>query len=83
MTKALNDMLAPIRAEYLASEAWQKTAELGYPPEKKPEVKKKVKKEIDPAKRAAALAAREAAQAQKQEGGASVEEGVEKLKVAE
>jgi tyrosyl-tRNA synthetase len=80
LADALNNLLAPIREEYLASEAWQQSAEAGYPPEKKAEVKKKVKKEVDPEKKAAAMAARQAAQAQNASS-SGVQEGVEKLNV--
>jgi tyrosyl-tRNA synthetase len=56
LTKALNALLAPIRAEYLASEEWQKVSSLAYPVVQAEKVKK-VKKEVDPARKAAALAA--------------------------
>ena len=84
--ESLNDLLAPIQAEFRASPEWQAVAEQAYPTEKpvaKP--KKQPKDKGDPAKKAAALAARQAAQAQK-EGGAgadAAQEGVKKLSVAE
>lgn len=58
LTKALNELLDPIRNEYAASEEWQKIAALAYPTEEKQQKAKKQKKEVDPAKRAAALAAK-------------------------
>ncbi|KAI1774023.1 tyrosine tRNA ligase [Hypoxylon cercidicola] len=69
LTKALNELLDPIRNEYAASEEWQKVTELAYPPEEKQQKAKKQKKEVDPAKRAAALAAK-AEQLKLKEGGA-------------
>ncbi|ORY65888.1 tRNA synthetases class I-domain-containing protein [Pseudomassariella vexata] len=87
LTKALNDLLAPIRTEYLASEAWQKVSEAAYPPEKKVVKEKKVKSLGDPAKKAEAerkkaeaKAAKEAAKAQ-QGGVEGVKDGVDKLNV--
>lgn len=78
LTKALNELLAPIREEYLASEEWQKTTELAYPPEKKFEKAKKANKGGDPEKRAAALAAKVAAKAEKEAAA-----GVEKMTVSD
>ncbi|KAH9909345.1 tyrosine tRNA ligase [Xylariomycetidae sp. FL2044] len=57
LTKALNELLDPIRSEFEASEEWKAILELAYPPEVK-QKKVKQKKEVDPAKRAAALAAK-------------------------
>ncbi|KAI0015671.1 tRNA synthetases class I-domain-containing protein [Xylariomycetidae sp. FL0641] len=86
LTKALNELLAPIQAEYQASEEWQKIAELAYPPEKKAEKVKKVKDKGDPAKIEAAKAARAAKAAAEQAAKAGAEtasQGVEALKVDE
>ncbi|KAI5861769.1 tyrosine tRNA ligase [Durotheca rogersii] len=58
LTKALNEILDPIRNEFEASEEWKKVAELAYPPEEKHQKAKKQKDKGDPAKRAAALAAK-------------------------
>lgn len=41
---AINALLAPIQAEFAASEEFKRVNELAYPPEKKPVVKKKEKK---------------------------------------
>jgi tyrosyl-tRNA synthetase len=51
LAKALNEMLDPIRADFQASESWQKAAEQGYPVEKKVEKVKKVKNKGDPSRR--------------------------------
>ncbi|KAI0148158.1 tyrosine tRNA ligase [Hypoxylon sp. NC0597] len=69
LTKALNELLDPIRSEYEASEEWKKIAELAYPPEEKQQKVKKQKDKGDPAKRAAALAAK-AEQLKLKDGGA-------------
>ena len=69
LTKALNEILDPIRADYAASEDWQKITELAYPTEEKQQKVKKQKDKGDPAKRAAALAAK-AEQLKLKEGGA-------------
>ena len=58
LIKHLNTLLAPIRAEYTASAAWQEIDLQAYPPEKAAVKVKKVKDKGDPAKRAAAAAAR-------------------------
>ena len=58
LTKALNELLDPIRSDFNASEEWQKIAELAYPAEEKQQKVKKQKDKGDPAKRAAALAAK-------------------------
>lgn len=60
LTVALNQLLAPIRAEFEADLEWQKIEAAAYPPVKAPEkIKTKVKKgKGDPALRAAAAAAR-------------------------
>ncbi|KAK9421934.1 putative Tyrosine--tRNA ligase [Seiridium unicorne] len=85
LTKALNELLAPIQAEFQASEEWKKTAELAYPPEKKPANPKKEKKTKggDPALREAAAAARAAKAAQQSEKSApaSASHGIETLKI--
>lgn len=65
MTKVLNELLEPIRAEYGASTEWQKINDLAYPPEVKEVKVKKAKDKGDPAKREAALAAKAAAMALK------------------
>lgn len=44
VTQALNIMLAPIQAEFLADKKWQDVEAKAYPPEKKPEKIKKEKK---------------------------------------
>lgn len=44
MTKALNEIMAPIQAEYQASKEWQEITLKAYPP---PEPAKKVKKVKD------------------------------------
>lgn len=79
LTTSLNELLAPIQAEFQASKEWQEVTELAYPVEKKPEKIKKVKAKIDPEKRAAAMAAK-AAQAAK-DAVEQAKEGVEKLEV--
>lgn len=85
LTKALNDLLAPIQAEFQASKEWQEVTELAYPPEKKPEKANKPKKEKggDPAKFAAAQAAKAAKLAAQAQASAvdSASQGVETLKV--
>jgi predicted TIM-barrel fold metal-dependent hydrolase len=59
-------LLSPIQSEFLASAEWQATEALGYPVEKKEAVKPKKAKNLgDPAKRAAAEAARAAREAEK------------------
>ncbi|KAI1642040.1 tyrosine tRNA ligase [Daldinia loculata] len=68
LTKALNELLDPIRSEFEASEEWQKITELAYPSEEKQQKVKKQKDKGDPAKRAAALAAK-AEQLKLKEGG--------------
>jgi tyrosyl-tRNA synthetase len=85
LTKALNELLAPIQAEYQASEEWQKITELAYPPEKKAVNPKKEKKQKggDPAMREAAAAARAAQAARQSEKSApeSASHGIETLKI--
>ncbi|KAF1816353.1 tyrosyl-tRNA synthetase [Eremomyces bilateralis CBS 781.70] len=44
VTKALNDLLDPIRAKFQASKEWQEVTMKAYPPEEKPKKEKKVKK---------------------------------------
>ncbi|KAF7532950.1 hypothetical protein G7054_g7505 [Neopestalotiopsis clavispora] len=82
LTKALNELLAPIQAEYQASEEWQRTTELAYPPEKKAANPKKEKKSKggDPAMREAAAAAR-AAKAAEKSAPADASHGIETLKI--
>ncbi|KAH8675726.1 tRNA synthetases class I-domain-containing protein [Xylariales sp. PMI_506] len=80
LTKALNELLAPIQAEYQASEEWQKVTELAYPPEKKVEKVKKNKDRGDPAKLEAARAAK-AAKAAEKSAADSASHGVETLKI--
>lgn len=81
LTEALNELLAPIQAEYKASEEWQKTTDLAYPPEKKAAPKKEKKsKGGDPALREAAAAAR-AAKAAEKSAPADASHGIETLKI--
>ena len=79
MVKNLNDLLAPILAEYKATPEWQAVTDQAYPADK-PAVKpkKQPKDKGDPAKRAAAMAARQAQQAS---GVASAQAGVENLEI--
>ncbi|RDW78051.1 tyrosine--tRNA ligase-2 [Coleophoma crateriformis] len=90
----LNELLAPIKAEYDASPEWQAIEVQAYPPEKAAVKVKKVKDKGDPAKRAAAQAAAKNAVAQADghvEGkgaekvtvGSSTEETLEKLNLAD
>ncbi|RDW85106.1 tyrosine--tRNA ligase-1 [Coleophoma cylindrospora] len=90
----LNELLAPIKAEYDASPEWQAIEAQAYPPEKAAVKVKKVKDKGDPAKRAAAQAAAKNAVAQADghvEGkgaekvtvGSSTEETLEKLNLAD
>jgi tyrosyl-tRNA synthetase len=58
LTHHLNELLKPIQAEYAASSEWQAISLQAYPPEKAAVKVKKVKDKGDPAKRAAAAAAR-------------------------
>ncbi|KAI0136610.1 tRNA synthetases class I-domain-containing protein [Xylariales sp. AK1849] len=83
LAKALNELLAPIQADYQASEEWQKVTELAYPPEKKVGKAKKAKNLGDPAKFEAAQAARAAKAAAQAEKSApdSASHGVETLKL--
>jgi tyrosyl-tRNA synthetase len=60
LTLALNNLLDPIRKEFEASPEWQGIELLAYPRESAPVKVKKVKDKGDPAKRAAAAAARNA-----------------------
>lgn len=94
LTIHLNELLKPIVAEYQASEEWQAIALQAYPPEKAAVKVKKVKDKGDPAKRAAASAARkgvvaqpdghvEGTDAEKVNVGPSTEETLKKLKVTE
>lgn len=57
LTTHLNQFLAPIREEYLASPEWQEIDVKAYPPPVAVTKVKKVKDKGDPAKRAAAAAA--------------------------
>ncbi|OBT49855.1 tyrosyl-tRNA synthetase [Pseudogymnoascus sp. 24MN13] len=62
LTSALNSLLDPIRAEFAADKEWQEIEAKAYPIIKVEKIKTKVKKDKgDPAKRAAAAAARKAA----------------------
>ncbi len=86
LTKGLNELLAPIQAEYQASKEWQAVTELAYPVEdKKAQKKKKEVKAIDPARREAAMAARAAGMAKAKEetekNMIEAKDGIEKLKV--
>ncbi|KAL5346798.1 Tyrosine--tRNA ligase cytoplasmic [Pseudogymnoascus australis] len=59
LTAALNSLLEPIRAEFAADPEWQEIEAKAYPVVKVEKIKTKVKKDKgDPAKRAAAAAAR-------------------------
>ncbi|TVY67491.1 Cytoplasmic tyrosine--tRNA ligase [Lachnellula suecica] len=91
LTHYLNELLAPIRAEFAADEEWQAIEKQAYPPKEAPIKVKKVKDKGDPAKRAAAAAAKKAVvaqpdghvegpDAQKVNVGGSVEETLQKLK---
>ncbi|KAI8630322.1 tRNA synthetases class I-domain-containing protein [Xylariaceae sp. FL1651] len=79
LTEVLNELLAPIQAEYQASEEWRNIAELAYPSAHNAANSKKDRKPKggDPAMRAAAEAAK---QAQKN-APASASHGIETLKV--
>lgn len=91
----LNELLAPIKAEYDASPEWQAIEVQAYPPEKVAAKVKKVKDKGDPAKRAAAQAAAkknvvaqpdghvEGEGAEKVIVGPSTEETLEKLNLAD
>lgn len=84
LTEALNELLAPIQAEYQASEEWQKTTDLAYPAEVKVAAKKEKKsKGGDPALREAAQAARAAQAAQQADKSAPADasHGIETLKI--
>jgi tyrosyl-tRNA synthetase len=63
LTIHLNELLAPIRADFEGSPEWQKITEQAYPVVKEVKVKK-VRDKGDPAKRAAAAAARKGVVAQ-------------------
>ncbi|QSZ33656.1 hypothetical protein DSL72_005224 [Monilinia vaccinii-corymbosi] len=93
LTAYLNDILKPIRDDFTASKEWQDIEVQAYPPEQGPVKVKKVKKEIDPARKAAALAAKknvvaqpdghvEGKDAEKVAVGSSTEETLAKLKIA-
>lgn len=58
LTAHLNTFLAPIREEYLATPEWQEIDLKGYPPPVSEKKVKKAKDKGDPAKRAAAAAAK-------------------------
>lgn len=60
----LNELLEPIQAEFAASKEWQEIEEKAYPTEKVVKKEKKPKDKGDPAKRAAAAAARKGVVAQ-------------------
>lgn len=57
LTKHINELLEPIRAEYTATPDWQSTDLQAYPPAVAATKVKKIKDKGDPAKRAAAAAA--------------------------
>jgi len=61
LTTSLNSLLEPIRADFAASPEWQAIEQQAYPPEKAVVKVKKPKDKGDPAKRAAAVAARKEA----------------------
>ncbi|TVY40545.1 Tyrosine--tRNA ligase, cytoplasmic, partial [Lachnellula occidentalis] len=94
LTHHLNELVAPIRADFDADEEWKAIEVQAYPPDKASVKVKKVKDKGDPAKRAAAAAARqkvvaqpdghvEGPDAEKVNVGGSVAETLEKLKVDE
>ncbi|EKD20631.1 uncharacterized protein L3040_006355 [Drepanopeziza brunnea f. sp. 'multigermtubi'] len=84
LTIHLNTILAPIVAEYQASEEWQEIQLKAYPPEKAPVKVKKVKDKGDPAKRAAAAAAAAAKKGVVAQPDGHVEgEGAEKVTVGQ
>lgn len=60
----LNELLKPIQDEFAASKEWQDIEEQAYPIEKVVKKEKKPKDKGDPAKRAAAAAARKGVVAQ-------------------
>jgi tyrosyl-tRNA synthetase len=64
LTHHLNELLAPIQSEYVADKKWQAIALEAYPVAKEVKKEKKVKDKGDPAKRAAAAAARRGVVAQ-------------------
>ncbi|PBP17635.1 tyrosyl-tRNA synthetase [Diplocarpon rosae] len=68
LTTHLNAILEPIVKEFQASEEWQEIALKAYPPEKVAVKVKKVKDKGDPAKRAAAAAAKKAGIVAKPDG---------------
>jgi tyrosyl-tRNA synthetase len=57
----LNELLKPIQDEFAESKEWQEIEEQAYPTEKVVKKEKKPKDKGDPAKRAAAAAARKGA----------------------
>jgi tyrosyl-tRNA synthetase len=94
LTQHLNELLKPIVAEYAADKDWQAIAEQAYPPEKAAVKVKKVKDKGDPAKRAAAAAARkgvvvqadsnlEVPEANKVDADPSTQETLQKLNITE
>jgi tyrosyl-tRNA synthetase len=64
LTHHLNELLAPIQSEYVADKNWQAIALEAYPVAKEVKKEKKIKDKGDPAKRAAAAAARRGVVAQ-------------------
>jgi tyrosyl-tRNA synthetase len=96
LTSHLNTFLKPIRDEYLASPEWQAIDLAAYPPAQAAVKVKKVKDKGDPAKRAAAAAAKKGlvanadgsltgpeAEKASVAGGESAEETLKKLHVTE
>lgn len=95
LTAHLNVLLEPIVKEYKDSADWQEIALKAYPPEKAAVKVKKVKDKGDPAKRAAAAAAKKGVVAHPDGhvegegaekvtvGSSSTEETLQKLKVTE
>ncbi len=90
----LNEILKPIQTEFQADKDWQAIEVQAYPPAQVEKKVKKSKDKGDPAKRAAAAAARKAVvanpdgsvagpDADKVNVGPSTEETLEKLKVAD
>lgn len=60
LATSLNELLESIRSEFMSSKEWQETEQLAYPSEEPAVKAKKARNKGDPAKRAAATAAREA-----------------------
>lgn len=73
VAKALSELLAPIQAEYAASEEWQETGKKAYPPPPEPPKKEKKKKDKGSRRPGAPITEGEAG---KVDGDTSVEEKV-------